>query len=170
MITITPEYVEQNRILHETHANYGAASSRWLSYVTDAVNRCGAKSVLDYGCGKGSLVDALADSGLVVTGYDPAVERFSARPEPADLVVCTDVLEHVEPELLGAVLTDLHGLARRALFVIVSTVEAKKTLPDGRNAHLSVKSGNEWLAAFLRHYRLINFNATTTGFHALLSK
>ena len=50
----------------------------------------------------------------------------------------------VEPEHLDAVLADIHGLARKGAFLVVSTRRARATLPDGRNAHLIVMARGWW--------------------------
>jgi hypothetical protein len=62
------------------------------------------------------------------------------------MVVCTDVLEHIEPEHLDAVLRHVCSLAKKAVFLQIATRPAKKCLPDGRNAHLTVQSAEWWLA------------------------
>ncbi len=76
--------------------------------------------------------------------YDPAIEGKDGRPVFADLVVCTDVLEHIEPDRLDNVLTHLRTLARRAVFVVINTQPSNKTLTDGRNAHLIVEPAVWW--------------------------
>ena len=61
------------------------------------------KRVLDYGCGKGLLGLFLPIS---VYNYDPAMPEWSADPEPEDYLLCTDVLEHVEPDCIEDVVEE----------------------------------------------------------------
>lgn len=100
--------------------------------------------ILDYGCGKSTLQQQLP---FKIQQYDPAVPKYSTLPDPADIVVCTDVLEHIEPDNLGNVLLHIHSLAKKAAFLVIATRPAKKILEDGRNAHLIVKDMVWWLGA-----------------------
>lgn len=136
---ISDAYRKQNEELH-LRPDYGANGDRYKDTVLTVMEKTGARTVLDYGCGKGALGRSL---GEFVSNYDPAVPGFSAEPEPADLVVCTDVLEHVEPDMLDGVLGHIKSLGGHYLLVI-SCREARKTLPDGRNAHLIVQSPDWW--------------------------
>ena len=52
-------------------------------------------------------------------------------------MICTDVLEHIEPDCLQAVLGHLRQVSREYTFVNISTRAAVKSLHDGRNAHLA---------------------------------
>lgn len=165
---ISESYREQNRLLHETVPLFGAVSARWLNRAEDACKAAQTRNVLDYGCGKGSLVKTLEGLGYDAHGYDPAIPEYSARPQPADVVICTDVLEHIEPEHLEAVLDDLRGLTKTLIFLIVSTRMAKKTLPDGRNAHLIVRDQRYWLEDLMKRFRLIKFHSADSGFEALM--
>jgi hypothetical protein len=111
--------------------------------VVDILNTYEFKSVLDYGCGKGTLAASIGNT--IVSEYDPAIEGKDSPPEPADLVVCTDVLEHIEPQLLDNVLKHLASLTnRRLLFNIATKYALSHTLPDGRNPHLIVKPAWWW--------------------------
>jgi hypothetical protein len=143
MQLISPDYQALNRQLHGTAKSYGAGSYRWSERVEQLRDECGAQTVLDYGSGKGTLAQALGHPGWL-SEYDPAVPGKDQRPTPADLVVCTDVLEHIEPELLDNVLKDLRKLAAKAVFVVIATRPSSKTLADGRNAHLIVESPEWW--------------------------
>lgn len=60
-----------------------------------------------------------------VRDYNPDA---NAKPAFADMVVAIDVLEHVAPDRLDAVLARLRLLARKAVFLTVSE------LSDGRSA------------------------------------
>ena len=165
---ITEDYIAQNKALHVVSLEYGTGSIRWVDQVTKLCETIGTKDVLDYGCGKAALVYRMRDEGYSVQGYDPALEPFAGRPEPADVVVCTDVLEHIEPDCINAVLDDLRDLTKKAAFFVVSTRPARKVLPDGRNAHLIQAHSNQWLAEFMRRFVVTQFIATPHGLQAIV--
>ena len=81
---------------------------------------------------------------LLLYEYDPAVPSKSALPAPAHMVICTDVLEHIEPELLDNVLEHMRDCMLKCGFFVISTIPAFSVLPDGRNAHLIIKSKDWW--------------------------
>lgn len=143
---ITPRYLELNAELHRRMASYGTGGHRWAGFVRDLA---AGGSVLDYGCGKGTLKQALPE--MDVREYDPAIPGKDAAPERADIVVCGDVMEHVEPEFTLHVLADLCRLATRAVFVVISCKPSKKKLADGRGAHIHVKPA-AWWAAVLQEF------------------
>jgi len=129
---ITPAYLDQNRALHAM-GEYGISGKRWAPTVQNVCRVAGSRDVLDYGCGRRTLEASL---GWPIRNYDPCIAGLDAPPEPADVVVCTDVLEHIEPECLDEVLDDLQRVTRKIGFFVIATREAEKTLPDGRNAHI----------------------------------
>lgn len=140
-------YVDEQRILHARPKGYGGNGDKWAAGVSELVRQFAATSVLDYGCGQGTLKKALrplVSSAVRIDEYDPAITGKDRLPDFADLVVCTDVLEHVEPERLDAVLKHLRMLARKAVFAVIATRPANKTLTDGRNAHLILEQAPWW--------------------------
>jgi hypothetical protein len=137
---ISDEYRALNLRLHEK-GSYGRRGDKWAQRVTELIERFGPATALDYGCGQGALGRAI---DFPIAEYDPAIPGKDCLPEPADLVICTDVIEHVEPELLLNVLDHLQLLTRHVLFAVVSTRAAKKELEDGRNAHLIVEGSDFW--------------------------
>lgn len=164
MTLITPAYLSQQQQLHAQRPDYGTSSHKYIEHVATLCKQTGTRDVLDYGCGKSMLQKGLP---FPIQNYDPALEEFTRRPIPADIVVCTDVLEHIEPDCLKAVMDDLAGLTRKLLFVNVACRPASKTLPDGRNAHLLVETPNWWLTWFLPRFDLQSFQATSGDFTAL---
>lgn len=144
---ITPEYVGEQKLLHE-QAAYGSRGFNWGYLIAGIARIENCKTILDYGCGKGTLVKTLSDAKIPVAGYDPAMPQFSKLPESADLVSSVDVLEHIEPECLSEVLNHLGHLTRKILFVAISMTPAKRKLSDGRNTHLLIERPEFWRPLF----------------------
>ena len=110
-----------------------------------ANNKC--SSLLDYGCGKGNVFKNIQKKFPLIDcrGYDPGVPEYAVMPEiPAELVICTDVLEHIEPELIDNVLKHIESLTLKTAYLIIDTLPAQKNLPDGRNAHLIIENQDWW--------------------------
>jgi hypothetical protein len=163
---ITPAYVRLNSQLHDDRPSYGTSGKKWSNVVAALARELAIIDVLDYGCGKQTLAACLPD--LNVIGYDPAIPGLQMSPLPANLVVCTDVLEHVEPECLNNVLEDLCRVAMHAAFVTVATRPARKTLADGRNAHLIVQSLDWWRDKFNERFDIVAVHVVEGSEFALL--
>ena len=161
---ISDSYRRLNSDLH-AGGNYGRNGDKWATRVAEISDRYDASTILDYGCGQGSLARAL---GARVQEYDPAIVDKSAAPLPADLVVCTDVLEHIEPDCLGDVLDHLRRLSRKACFVVVATRPAMKFLADGRNAHLIIEQDEFWRGRLNRRFKILSWEPMTGEFAAVL--
>ncbi|MDQ3079567.1 MAG: class I SAM-dependent methyltransferase [Pseudomonadota bacterium] len=129
--------------------SYGRNGDRWAARVQELIDAYEAQSVLDYGCGQGALARAIGER---VKEYDPAIPDKADAPAPADLVVCTDVLEHVELDCLSEVLDHLRQLSRKACFVVIATRPAKKVLADGRNATSSSTPTNSGARSWTRDF------------------
>jgi len=153
---ITEEYQSLNKELHKENSAYGASGYKWSNLVGQTATVLETRDILDYGCGKRTLAASL---GFPIHNYDPAFEEYSKTPEPADLVVCTDVLEHIEPECLDAVLSDIARVTKQMAFINVSTRPATKTLADGRNAHLIQQPTNWWVKKMCDYFRIVDVHA-----------
>ncbi len=156
---ISEAYRDLNRELH-SHGKYGLSGYKWAKQVDKLARQCEAKTVLDYGCGQGTLKIGLTEHAPLpysVLEYDPAIAGKEEKPLRSDVVVCGDVLEHIEPDCLYSVLDDLAGIARLAVFLVVATGPAMKTLADGRNAHLIVEPVDWWLPKLMLRWRLSLF-------------
>jgi hypothetical protein len=53
-------------------------------------------------------------------------------------------LEHVEPEMIDSTLKIINTLFTKSAFLLIASYPAKKSLPDGRNAHLIIESFDWW--------------------------
>lgn len=142
---ISESYREANEQLHLTSEIYGTSGAKYRDIVRPLAD-WGRKPILDYGCGKETLKLGLGP-GYQVTGFDPAVPGRTDPPSPHPVVVCTDVLEHVEPDYLGNVLADLRRLTVEKALIAVALSPSTQILQDGRNAHLILKPVEWWEAA-----------------------
>ena len=136
------QYKELQKELHAREPGYGTSGMKHAGHVQELARRMETREILDYGCGKQTLQKNLP---FPITNYDPFIAGCDDEPEPHNLVVCSDVLEHIEPDCLGYVLDDLHSKTKQVLFVDVATRLAKKSLADGRNAHLIIQDTLWWL-------------------------
>lgn len=142
---ISAEFRELNSRLHRDRLDYGVGGGKHADTVKKLVAGLvkpenPTPSVLDYGCGKGYLAKALP---FPIWEYDPAIVGKDELPRAADLVVCTDVLEHIEPENLWAVLEDLQRCVKQVGYLTIHTGPAQKRYADGRNTHL-IQRGKGW--------------------------
>lgn len=143
-VRISPEHAKQYQQYHLA-TPYVRLPSRWLERVEALAKKLDAQSILDYGSGPSRGISSYLPN-VEVRDYDPGVIGLDHEPEPADLVACIHTLEHVEPECLAAVVADLHILARKALFVVVSCQPSTKVLPDGTAWHTFVRDARWWKA------------------------
>ena len=157
MKLISDGYLALQLELHKNpdYGTTGAGSRIWK--FTDS------RDVLDYGCGKKTFARGL---GFSIQNYDPCVEGCNDR-EPAELVVCTDVMEHIEPEFLDAVLADMASLTLDLCYMTIATHPAIKTLADGRNAHLIQQDAKWWLERISEHFDIDGCILWPRGFEVL---
>ena len=158
--TISAGYLEQQRKLHE-NPNYGVASLSFAPIVADLIKQTGCKSVSDYGAGKKRLLEGLRQSGVEpkpYLPYDPVFPEYGA-PQPADLVCCIDVLEHIEPNLVDNVILELSKITTNLGSFSIHMGPAAKTLSDGRNAHLIQKTSSWWLKKLTDYFEIIHLQS-----------
>jgi hypothetical protein len=149
---------EYKKLLIEQHEDryWGGTGRQHADDIREWAAECNCKTALDYG--SSNHRDCLKrhfhytyPGELLFYEYDPAVESKSGLPLPQDIVVCTDVLEHIEPELLDNVLEHMRDCMLKCGYFVISTIKAVQVLSDGRNAHLIVED-KEWWKAKLEEY------------------
>lgn len=167
---ITPAYLREQEILH-LDPDYGQASVSYAPMVSRIINKLKVLELLDYGCGKARLMQHLqVEHEMKIQCYDPAIPGFAGEPVPMQMVVCIDVLEHVEPECLDDVLDDLKRVTMGVGFFTVCTVPAEKTLSDGSNAHKIVQEPEWWLPKIMERFDVQTFQAIPDGFYVIAFK
>ncbi len=173
------ELLVLNREMHDHGAGRGGKSPAetfagqslgdHVARISTLVRKHRARTILDYGSGKGNLYEPLpgeaagsrfktmrAWDGARVTCYDPGYAPFSGPIEQHyDGVICTDVLEHIADDDIPWVFDELFRHARSFVFAVAASFLACKTLPNGENAHVTLQPASWWLehikAASRRH-------------------
>ena len=138
---------------------WGGTGHRWATYAAsmaidlqDTLEQ--PVTVLDYGCGRGTFKPAMTKEfpHAEVFEYDPGIpEKMELPRKEFDIVVCTDVMEHVEPSYLDATIAHLGQIATHGLFFNISLRLAGSSLPDGRNTHLIVQPADWWMEQLKKH-------------------
>lgn len=132
--------------------------ARVVANFIDMVEPEAGASIVDCGCGTGRAGVKLARAGFDVVLVDfagncrdaeaeglPFVEAdlSEAIPVQADYAFCADVMEHIPPEQIDAVLANLFACAPR-VFLQISTVDDCCGKLIGERLHLSVHPHAWW--------------------------
>lgn len=142
----------------------GLNAIREAPKIKKLIEKFNANTLLDYGCGKGLQYEiqplilsnnekwpSLLDYWNLDEAYcyDPAYEPFNVLPDQQfDGVICTDVLEHIPEEDIPWILKELFRYASKFVYANIACYPAQKSLPDGQNAHCTVKSVEWWTRQF----------------------
>lgn len=152
---ITEEYRKLQAELHKTKS-YGSTGEKYADVINSFIKQYGFKSVLDYGAGKCGLKRKLQN--IEYLAYEPSNKELCSSPAPCEFVVSIDVLEHIEPDCLDAVLDDLKRVTIGYGFYTIHTKPAKKILKDGRNAHLIQQNMAWWTNKLSQRLDIIESN------------
>jgi len=135
-------YLEQAKILHSDAKKWrGTTLTHYIPEIKEIIKDKRLKTILDYGCGKAKFHPPEWNA----TKYDPAVPEFSTKPEGRyDLVICTDVLEHIPVDGLQDTIKDIFNYSDQWVFLSVCCRKAKEILPNGYNAHATIESQKWW--------------------------
>jgi hypothetical protein len=145
------DYGEVYTQLHRRTDNIfsGRSITPHIDAIAELVKSSGAKTLLDYGCGKGHQyhVDGVHQGwgGIQPHLFDVGVPEYAQRPHGRfDGVICTDVMEHIAIEDVKSVLKDVFRYSRQWVFFSICIRPAHKEFDDGTNVHLSVKPSYWW--------------------------
>lgn len=140
------DYIKQYELLYKIKKNYGKTSIKLYDMLKKIINDLNISSVLDYGCGKSKLLDLIKkNSKIKIFKYDPAIKKYSTLTKnKTDLVICTDVLQHVPLYDLDRVLKEIKSKGIYILFYIKCT-NHKTKLPNGTYANCTVYDKKWWL-------------------------
>ena len=143
-------WIEEYKKYHaELNTNYpGNNLKPQLHHIVDLVKDTKAKTLLDYGCGKGLQYTEWKhheELGVMPALYDPAVSEYEELPAgPFDGIYSTDVMEHIPKEQLPETFENIFSRAKKFVFLGIATRPSKTILPNGENAHCTVEPIDFW--------------------------
>ena len=141
------KYIEQYKQMYYT----GDMLFPNLEYIVKLIELTQAKSLLDFGCGKGKQYSGWGELtahitlGMMPALYDPGVKEFEKMPDGKfDGVYSTDVMEHIPKEELPETLELIFSKANKFVFLAICTQPAIQLLPNGENAHCTLERIDWW--------------------------
>ena len=168
------EYYEDGLKNHVSgYTNYTWQPTRSIPEALDIKERFDFKTCVDYGCAKGYLVHALRLLGCEAYGEEistyaidnchPAVKDYVSEPtdKKYDLLICKDVLEHIQEEDLGAVLNKFKTKSTQFFFGIPLGDDDQFRIREYELdiTHVTKKDEEWWLNLFKLHgFELVNFS------------
>ena len=127
--------------------------TKFKVFLKNIFNTNKIRTVLDYGSGRSNWLDKSFDkekdlSALdffnldSIAQYEPTV--INSKRKKAECVLCFDVLEHIFISDLKNVVSDLYYHSSKIVVLQVACYEAKAKLPNGENAHITVRNPLWW--------------------------
>lgn len=146
------KYIEQYKQAHTDSDKFpGVSLGKEIPQIEILVNKHNAKTVLDYGCGKGrQYTDNQANRRFNIDDeniflYDPGFPEHSTLPDGTFCgVISTDVLEHIPAVAIPKTLTQMFEKAEKFVYLAICTRLAIQLLPNGENAHCTVEHPDWW--------------------------
>jgi hypothetical protein len=135
----------------------GLTVVKYEESIRQLIQESSSTTLLDFGCGAGDqynsphcLHDALGIKRADVALYDPSFETHDSKPAGQfDIVISSDVLEHIPEPQVDDFITELFGYAKKAVWASVCCRPAKKRFPGTDiNLHVTLHPLPWWLAKF----------------------
>jgi hypothetical protein len=129
-----------------------AEPHKFAEQIKKIVEHFNAKNCLDYGSGGSDLNKTKLANGekfidyvglKKIKSFEPA--RNKKKKDKCDIVLCFDVLEHVFINDVPWVINDLFKYAAKCIVINVACYNAAALLPNGENAHITVRPPSWWL-------------------------
>ena len=139
-------YLEQAKLYHQEDKIWqGTSIINYIPKINQIIKDKDIKTILDYGCGKAKHHPKEWNA----IKYDPAIQEYQNKPQDKyDLVISTDVLEHIPVENLKQTIDEIFGYSNKWVFVSVCCRKAEAILPNGYNAHATIESAKWWRELF----------------------
>jgi len=156
--------IDQYKILHKNNPQYGTTSVRHIDDIISMLSELNISSILDYGCGKGELLDLIELQNVNKYKYDPAILKYNKiYADKVDVILNIDVLEHIPKDELDYILNHIKKYSNNVIFLIC-LIPAGHKLPNGMNCHVTVEKPDWWLKFISKYFPKANiYNYPSDG-------
>lgn len=158
-------------------------TERWNGIAEDLIHLLHPNTVLELGCGRGSLIKAFRDRGVEAEGIDisewsiahPIVPEIASfiRHQAAqdieitktyDLIVALDIIEHIPYNFYPELFEKLQQVSSQVSLTVPLNKNGMKRFDSNWTIeHYVVLTKEDWEQEFkLRNYEIVNFEATQT--------
>ena len=157
------ELLDSYKELHKEEGKFrGISLVPLVPTLINVIKENNSKTLLDYGCGKAIPYSKKECKSIGLKKpvqelcnldsfdlYDPAYPKYNKLSKKKyDIVVCTDVMEHIAEQDIDWVLKDILSHSKKTVFLNISCQPAlkhfKKGKFKGQNVHVSVFHGTWW--------------------------
>jgi len=146
--------IELYKSFHLNPSNFqGESLTPHIENIKLLIENTNSKTALDFGCGKASLYynnNIHLYWGIEIMGlYDPAIELINTiQLDNFDCIISTDVLEHIPESEIIDTLSLIFKLSNKCVYLNIAMYPANTILPNGENAHCTVKPIQWWKDQF----------------------
>jgi hypothetical protein len=157
---VSDDYMTLLKSEHKTQ-HWGTSAGAMIDTLHNWLLSNDAKEVLDYGCGSSSFKNNIPkDAPYKVYEYDPGIEGKEGVQTPKDFLICIDVLEHVEPNLIDNVIKQIADSIKIQGYLTIAMYPAMRILQDGRNAHLIIEDMPWWVNKLSQYLSILSITKT----------
>jgi 2-polyprenyl-3-methyl-5-hydroxy-6-metoxy-1,4-benzoquinol methylase len=153
----------------------GGSIKSLIGKILEDIKNRDSVTILDYGSGHGlhwherkinskSLTEHIGLKLQSFYKYDPAVVEYKKKPIGVfDMVICTDVLEHVPIDDVPSVLDDLNKYCHTNgnIYLSIATHPSHNSFKDGTNMHITIMPSSKWEELIKRYINkkiVVEFN------------
>ena len=149
-------YIDNYKKLYQVNREYKRNLFPMYRSINNLIN-FKIKNLLDYGCGNSNMTiffDQYYECNTFK--YDPGIKQYENLNKSInyDLVINCDVMEHIPEEELDKIFSQISKLTDNVFFNIYLK-EAQTILPDGSNAHVTIKPANWWSKKISKYFNYV---------------
>lgn len=154
-MSASQSYTRALRVQMDYQPGWATGGVRHAGIVRELIYLHSIKSVLDFGCGRGTLGNAVMcrdtkakPPAIEWRDYDPAIEgkhHADYFKQPVDMIVSTHSLEHIEPDELPRTWAEWRAMSPRLIYAAIPSGPATKTFAGtDRDLHLIQRPPDWW--------------------------
>jgi hypothetical protein len=169
---------EYRALIEERHSKWdgmwGGHIDSKIKFIYKYALEYDCKSILDYGAGSRHFIKGIntqyPNHSFIINEYEPGRKELAKDPPVSDMIVCLDVMEHIEPEKLDKVLEHINNKVNKIMYFNICTIASYGTFPNGQNLHLIIENKDWWIEKLSKYFTFKDLLSTETHIWGLAIK